>query len=94
MQVNSKTVANCEIPNCATYESGWRHRLYNTVTETCNNPTKNQYLNKDHLLRGQMVSADNYISQDLGRLYHTKEKSDHLRCYTNDVFLLSMSVVM
>ena len=36
---------------------------------------KEQELNKDNLLSGKMVSADNYISQDPGRLYHTKGKS-------------------
>ena len=40
------------------------------------NPMKDQDLNKDHLLPGQMVSADNYILRDPGRLYHTKGKSD------------------
>ena len=37
---------------------------------------KEQELKKDHLLPGQMVSADHYISRAPGRLYHTKGKSD------------------
>ena len=37
---------------------------------------KKQELKKDHLLPGQMVSADYYISRAPGRLYHTKGKSD------------------
>ena len=37
---------------------------------------KDQDLKKDHLLTGQMVSADNYILRAPGRLYHTKGKSD------------------
>ena len=37
---------------------------------------KEQVIKKDHLLPGQMVSVDHYISRDLGRLYHTKGKSD------------------
>ena len=37
---------------------------------------KDQEIKKDHLLPGHMVSADHYISRDLGRLYHTKVKSD------------------
>ena len=41
-----------------------------------NNPMKEQDLKKDHLLPGQMVSADHYISRDPGRIYHTKGKSD------------------
>ena len=37
---------------------------------------KEQELNKDHLLPGQMVSADHYMSRAPGRLCHTKGKSD------------------
>ena len=37
---------------------------------------KEQDLKKDHLLPGQMVSAEHYILRDPGRLYHTKGKSD------------------
>ena len=37
---------------------------------------KEQDLNKDHLLPGQMVSAYHYILRALGRIYHTKGKSD------------------
>ena len=35
---------------------------------------KYHYLKKDNLIPGQMVSVDNYISQDPGRLYLTKDK--------------------
>ena len=37
---------------------------------------KEQDLKKDHLMPGQMVSADHYISLAPGSLYHTKGKSD------------------
>ena len=37
---------------------------------------KDQKLNKDHLLPGQMVSADHYTSRAPGRLYQKKGKSD------------------
>ena len=37
---------------------------------------KEQDIKKDHILPGQMVSADHYISRAPGRLYHTKGKSD------------------
>ena len=37
---------------------------------------KKQELKKDHLLPGQMVSADNYISRAPGRIYHTKGNPD------------------
>ena len=36
---------------------------------------KEHELKKDHLLPGQMVSADHYISRAPGRRYHTKGKS-------------------
>ena len=37
---------------------------------------KEQDINKDSLLPGNMVSVDNYIQWDPGRLYHKKGKSD------------------
>ena len=37
---------------------------------------KEQDIKKDHLLTGQMVSSDHYISRAPGRLYHKKFKSD------------------
>ena len=40
-----------------------------------------QELKKDHLLSGQIVSADHYISWSLGRLYHKKGKS-----YQSEIF--------
>ena len=42
---------------------------------------KEHELKKDHLLTGQMVSADHYISRAPGRLYHKKGKS-----YQSDMF--------
>ena len=61
VQVNSKAVANCERTKCAACEFGKDHRLYNKVNTTNKNPMKEQELNKDHLLPGHMVSADQYI---------------------------------
>ena len=37
---------------------------------------REQEIKNDHLLPGQIVSADHYISRAQGRLYHTKGKSD------------------
>ena len=37
---------------------------------------KEQELKKDHLLPGQMVSVDHYISRAPGWIYHTKGKLD------------------
>ena len=45
------------------------------------NPTKDQDLNKDHLLPVQMVSTDHYILRDQGRLDHRKGKS-----YPSDIY--------
>ena len=49
---------------------------------------KEQELNKDHLLPGQMVSADNYISRDPGRIYHTKGKSDPYDMFSGGYFFI------
>ena len=66
----------CERPKCADCKFGKGRRRPNKVNTIKNIPMKEQELNKDHLLPGQMVSADHYISRALGRLYHTKGKSD------------------
>ena len=55
---------------------------------------KEQELKKDYLLPGQMVSTDHYISRDPGRIYHTKGKLDQSDCSQEDLYLLTMSVVM
>ena len=81
MQVNSKGVANFERPKCAACEFGKGYRRPNKINTIKNNPMKEKVLKKDHLLPGQMVSADHYISWDPGRLYHTKGK-----LYPSDMF--------
>ena len=73
---NSKAVANCERPKFSACEFGKVHRRPNKINTIKKNPMKEKELKKDHLLPGQMVSADHYISQAPGRLYHTKGKSD------------------
>ena len=76
MQVGSKAVANCERPKCAACEFVNGHLRPNKINTIKKNPMKEQDLKKGHLLTGQMVSADNYISRAPGRLYHKKGKSD------------------
>ena len=76
MQVNSKAVANCERPKCAACEFAKGHFIPNKINTTKKNPMKEHDLKKDHLLPGQMVSEDHYISRAPGRLYHTKGKPD------------------
>ena len=92
MQGNSKAVTNCKRPKCAVCEFGKVHFLPNKINTIKKNPMKEQELKKDHLLPGQMLSVDHYISRAPGRLYHTKGKS-----YPSDmevVSLLTMPVVM
>ena len=81
MQGNSKAIANCERPNCATCEFGKFHRLPNKVNTIKKKNMMEQELKKDNLLPGQMVSADHYILRAPGILYHTKGKS-----YPTDMF--------
>ena len=81
MQENSKAGANCESPKCDSCESGKGHHLSNKVNTTKNNYIKGQDLKKDNILPGQIVSADQYILRDTGRLYHKKGKS-----YPSDMF--------
>ena len=74
MQGNYKAVTNCERSKYAACEFGKGHRRPNKINTTKKNPMKEQDLKKDHLLPGQMVSADHYILRDPDRLYHTKGK--------------------
>ena len=75
MQGNSKAVTNCERTKCDACEFGKGHSRSNKVNIIKKNTIKEQELNKDHLLPGNMVSVYHYILQDPGRLYHTKGKS-------------------
>ena len=76
VQGNSKAVANCERTKCAACEFEKGHRRPNKVDTIKKNPMKEQEFKKDHLLPGQMVFVDLYISRAPGRLYQTKGKSD------------------
>ena len=76
MQGNSKALANCERTKCAACELGKVHRRPKKINTINKNTMKEQDLKKVHLLQGQMVSADHYISRAPGRLDHTKGKSD------------------
>ena len=68
VQGNSKGVANYESPKCADCEVGKGHHRFNKLNTIKKNPMKEQELKKDHLLPGQMVSADHYIWQAPGGL--------------------------
>ena len=76
MKGNSKSVANCEIHKCDACEFVKVHHQSNKVNTIKKNHMKEQELNKDHPLLGQMVSVYHYILKTLGRIYHTKVKSD------------------
>ena len=76
VQGSSKVVANCERPTYSVCEFVKSHRRPNKVNKIKKNNMKEKELQKDHLLPGQMVSADHYISRAPGRIYHKKGKSD------------------
>ena len=73
---NSKAVVNCGRPKFSACEFVKGHRRPNKVNTTKENPMKEQDLKKDHLLPGQMISADHYISRASGRLCHKRGKSN------------------
>ena len=75
MQGNFKAMTNCERPKCAACEFGKGRRRPNKINTIKKNPMKEKDLKKDHLLPGQMLSEDHYISRDPGRIYHTKGES-------------------
>ena len=54
---------------------------------------KEQELKKCHLLPGQIVSADHYISQDPGRIYHTKGKSDQYDMFSGGCVIIDHASV-
>ena len=54
---------------------------------------KDQELKKDHLLPGQMVSADHFISRDPGRLYHTKGKPDQYDMFSGGCIFIEHASV-
>ena len=91
MQGNSKALANCERPKFADCEFGKGHRRPNKINTIKKNPMKEQDLKKDHLLPGQMVSADHYISRYPGRLYHTKGKSDQYDMFSGGCVFIDHS---
>ena len=73
---NPKEVTNFERPKCYACEFGKGHHQSNKLNKIKKNPMKYQDFRKGHILPGNMVSADHYISRATGRLYHTKGKSD------------------
>ena len=79
-----KAVANCKSPKCAASDFAKGHRRPNKINTIKKNPMKEQELNKYHLLPGQMVSADHYILQSPGRIYHTKVKSDQSEMFSGE----------
>ena len=86
VQGSSKVVYNYKSPKCAACEFGKGHRQPNKVNTTKKNIMKEKDLKKGHLLTGQMVSADHYISRDPGRLYHTKGKTDPSDMFSGGCF--------
>ena len=65
---SSKAVANYKRTKCAACEFGKTHCRTNKVNTIKKNIMKEQDLNKDYILPGQMVSTDHYILRAPGRL--------------------------
>ena len=76
MQGNYKAVSNCEMPECDACEFGKGNHQYNKLKTIKNNHMKEQEINKDYLLPGNMISSDHYISRAPVRLYPKTGKSD------------------
>ena len=64
------------------------NRRPNKVNEINKSYMKEQDLNKDNPLPGQMVSVDNYISRAPDRLYHTKGKPYSYDMYSGGCVLI------
>ena len=94
MQVSSKSVGKCERSKFDVCEFGKDHCQSNKVNTIKDNPMKEKYLKKDHLLPEQMVSTNHYIYRDPGKLYHTKGELDPSDMLSGGYFLLTMPVVM
>ena len=59
----------------ASYEFRKGQNWTNKTNMTNNSPTKEQYIKKDHIIPGQMVSANNLISWSSDGLYHIRVDS-------------------
>ena len=63
MQGDYNAVSNCESTKCSACDFGKVHRQSNKLNTIKNNHMKEQDLNNDNILPGQMVSVDHYISR-------------------------------
>ena len=87
-------VSNCERPKFASCEFGKCHHPLDKVNTIKKKNTKGGYIKKDHILTGQMVSADHYFLLSLVRLYHTKVKSDPSEMFSGGCILIYHSSVI
>ena len=69
VQENYRIVVNCERPKFFACEFGKDCSRQDKIKRTSNNNMKDQYLNNDNLLSGQVVYLDHYIMRDQCRLY-------------------------
>ena len=65
-------VANCELPKCASCMFGKAQRCPSKAKMASLNKEKEGAIKKQHLLPGQKISADQYVSAVPGRLYTTR----------------------
>ena len=73
MRGKPSSVANCDLPQCASCNFGKAQRHSSKAKTTILNKDKENEIKKQHLLPGQKVSADQYVSAVPGRLYTSRE---------------------
>ena len=86
-------MSNCERPKFAECDFGKGRRQLNKVNTIKKNHMKEQQLKKDHIMPGQMVSADYYISRSPGRIYHRKGKPDPSDMFSGGRFFIDHASV-
>ena len=86
-------MTNCEIKRFVACEFVEGHSWTDEIKTTSNNPMKERYIRKDHLIYVHILSVDNYIFLDKGGLYH-KNILLHLGVSQVGVFFFTMPVVL
>ena len=76
VQVNYKEVENFVSTKCGSCEFGKGCFLPDKIKRVKDNTAKGKDLKMYHILPGQMVSSDHYISRNTCRIFHTRGKWD------------------
>ena len=61
---------------CPTCDFGKGHHQLDKLKTIKKNPMKDQDINNNNIIPGQMMSADHYILRATGRIYNTKKNAD------------------